>query len=290
MSREYNSPDLESKTVEELTAQLLDAHSKLTALQKEREMMLANISHDLRAPLTAIRSAVDLALSDDNTSAADYRKTLSLIDRRTATLEDLINDMYYLFCIEDTSNTLNTIQIDACTFLEEYFYDAVIDSRYDSFDMQFDVAEDLKCTIKIDPPKMARVLDNLMTNAAKYAQGLASPSAASGTVRGENYNVLSSKTPYIRLGARIIDSESGRYLEISVTDNGCGISPEALPHIFTRTFTGSDARTPGKASGSGLGLSIAKAIVERHDGSISVRSEVGKGTEFKVMLPVEREK
>ncbi len=285
MSKEYNSPDLESKTVEELTAQLLDAHSRLKALQKEREMMLANISHDLRAPLTAIRSAVDLALSEDATSAADYRKILSLIDRRTATLEDLINDMYYLFCVEDTSNNLNIIPIDACTFLEEYFYDAVIDSRYDSFDMQLDVADDLKCTIDIDPQKMARVLDNLMTNAAKYAQGFVSPSEASEAVQTRN-NI---PTPYIRLGARVIDSEGDTYLQISVTDNGCGISPEVLPNIFTRTYTGSIARSPGKASGSGLGLSIAKAIVERHDGSISVESEVGKGTEFRVMLPVKRE-
>ena len=80
MSREFQSPNLESKTVEELTNQLLEAHSKLQALQKERELMLANISHDLRAPITAIRSAVDLALSTESMSAEDFRKTLSLIE------------------------------------------------------------------------------------------------------------------------------------------------------------------------------------------------------------------
>ena len=96
MSKKYISPGLESRTVEELTTQLIDVHSKLKALQKEREMMLANISHDLRAPITAIRSAVDLALSDEHLSEQDFKKTLALIDRRTATLEDLINDMYYL--------------------------------------------------------------------------------------------------------------------------------------------------------------------------------------------------
>ena len=296
MSKKYISPGLESRTVEELTTQLIDVHSKLKTLQKEREMMLANISHDLRAPITAIRSAVDLALSDEHLSEQDFKKTLALIDRRTATLEDLINDMYYLFCVEDTTRPLNAIQIDACTFLEEYFYDAVIDSRYDDFDMQFDVPEDLKCTISVDPQKMARVLDNLMTNAAKYASGKGNAPApytpsAKGSANTANKNrSKAGSLLYIRLSARISDSPKGSALEITVSDNGCGIAADALPNIFTRTYTVSDARTPGKSSGSGLGLAIAKAIVERHGGNISVKSKVGEGTEFLVSLPCSIEK
>lgn len=289
MSKKFHSPNLESKTVEELTTQLLEAHSKLQSLQKERELMLANISHDLRAPITAIRSAVDLALETDNMPVEELRKILSLIDRRTEILEDLINDMYYLFCVEDTSRSLNMIEVDACTFLEEYFYDAVIDSRYDPFDMQLDVPTELKCVIRIDPQKMVRVLDNLMTNAARYA--------------GE-------KASYIRLGACIVDStDNGNsstnngdkatgalslsqgsntatgYLCITVSDDGNGIAPEALPHIFSRTYTVSDARTPGASTGSGLGLSIARAIIERHGGNISVHSTLGEGTEFSILIP-----
>ena len=277
MSKAFKSPNLESKSVEELTSELLEAHSKLQALQREREMMLANISHDLRAPITAIRSAVDLALSSDNIPAAETKKILSLIDRRTASLEDLINDMYYLFSVEDASHSLNLTPVDACTFLEEYYYDAIIDSRYDRFDMQLDVPCDLSCTINIEPQKIVRVLDNLMTNAAKYA--------------GE-------KATYIRLSANIsiistLDNEnsepsspsSGSQLIITVSDNGNGIAPDALPHIFTRTYTVSNARTPGESSGSGLGLSIARAIVERHGGTICAESTLGEGTTFTVSLP-----
>ena len=276
MSKAFQSPNLETKSVEELTSELLEAHSKLQALQKEREMMLANISHDLRSPITAIRSAVDLALSSENLSPSETNKILSLIDRRTASLEDLINDMYFLFSVEDASRNLNLISLDACTFLEEYYYDAIIDSRYDRFDMQLDVANDLNCTINIEPQKIVRVLDNLMTNAAKYA--------------GE-------KATFIRLSAHICKSSpknntknnsfstSGSQLIISVSDNGNGIAPEALPHIFTRTYTVSNARTPGESSGSGLGLSIARAIVERHNGTISAESTLGEGTTFTVSLP-----
>jgi len=277
MSKTFRSPNLETKSVEELTNELLEAHSKLQTLQKEREMMLANISHDLRAPITAIRSAVDLALSSDNLPAAETKKILSLIDRRTASLEYLINDMYFLFSVEDASRSLNLIPVDACTFLEEYYYDAIIDSRYDRFDMQLDVANDLNCTINIEPQKIVRVLDNLLTNAAKYA---------------------GDKATYIRLGAVISSdtrtentlaasdpNKSSTYLIISVADNGNGIAPEALPHIFTRTYTVSNARTPGETSGSGLGLSIARAIVERHGGTINAESTLGQGTTFTVSLP-----
>ena len=267
MSKEFLSPNLETKTADELTAELLEAHSKLQSLKKEREMMLANISHDLRAPITAIRSAVDLALSTKNLSDEDIHKTLSLIDKRTTVLEDLINDMYYLFSVEDVSRPLITQPVDACMFLEEYFYEAVIDSRYDNFEMKLDVPVDLKCTIQIDPQKMIRVLDNLMTNSAKYA---------------------GDKASYIQLSAKLVrtnNSESPFCLKIIVSDDGCGIAPKALPHIFTRTYTVSNARTPNVSSGSGLGLSIASTIVERHGGTISAESTLGKGTSFTISLP-----
>ena len=266
MSKEFQSPNLESKTIEELTVQLLEAHSNLQALQQERKMMLVNISHDLRAPIAAIRSAIDLALSTNTFSEKEVFKTLTLIDKRAAVLEDLVNDMYYLFCVEDISRPINTQSIDACTFLEGYFYNAIVDSRYDAFDMQLDVPTNLSCTINIEPQKMVRVLDNLMTNSAKHAE----------------------KATYIRLSAKLYKDNcscSDYQLIISVSDDGCGIAPEALPHIFTRTYTVSNARTPGASSGSGLGLSIAKAIVERHGGTISVESTLGKGTTFTISLP-----
>lgn len=263
MSKEFVSPSLENAKIEQLTKQLMDANLKLTALQKEREMMLSNISHDLRAPITAIRGAIDLSLSQKEPSSEELLKTISIIDRRTKTLEDLINDMYYLFCIEDKSRPLETQPLPAAPFLEEYFFDIEADARYDGFDMILDVPEDLDCTINIDAQKFLRVLDNLFTNAAKYSRD--------------------SEHPSITLSAHKL---SNKLMEISIKDTGKGIPSEAIPHLFTRTYTVSDARTPdGMKSGSGLGLSIAKAIVERHRGYISCESTIDVGTTFKIILP-----
>lgn len=265
MNREFVSPSLENTKIEQLTMQLMEANKKLQDLQHEREVMLANISHDLRAPITAIRGAIDMTLASKDVSKEDFLKTLSIIDRRTKTLEDLINDMYYLFCVEDASRPMEFTTLQAGPFLEEYFYDVIADSRYDAFDMKLDVPEDLSCSIIIDTQRFLRVLDNLFTNAAKYSGNVANPS--------------------ITLSAAKTDNST---LKISVSDTGMGIPEDALPHIFTRTYTVSDARTPeGKTSGSGLGLSIAKAIIERHKGTISCSSTVGEGTTFTIELPCE---
>lgn len=264
-SKQFVTPSVEDNTIQNLTRQLLEANTRLSQLQHERETMLANISHDLRAPITAIRGAIDLITSSENPSPEDIRRIMALIDRRTKNLEALINDMYYLFSVEDRSRELETETIDAAAFLEEYFYDCTADSRYDKFDMQLNVPSDLDCTINADVQKLVRVLDNLFTNAAKYS-----------------IPDVQQNTPVLRLSAEKIDSG----IKITVSDNGNGIPAEALPHIFTRTYTVSDARTPMSArSGSGLGLSIAKAIIEKHGGSITCESTVGKGTDFIIILP-----
>ena len=265
----FEQPLIESETIESLSAKLLIATTKLTEsnrelqkLQKERSEMLANISHDLRAPITAIRSAVDYLVNSKNLREDDYTSSLKLIDRRTKTLENLIQDMYYLFCVEDTTRELAMETVDAAMFLEEYFYDAIVDSRYDNYNMILDIEEGLLCQITIDVQKLVRVLDNLFTNAAKYSE--------TGTD--------------IILSACVSNTQPST-LTISVTDNGKGIPAEALAHIFNRTYTVSSARTPGSETGSGLGLSIVKAIVERHGGTVNCTSEFGKGCCFSFTLP-----
>lgn len=265
----FSSPSIEQESIESLSQKLLEANSqlsesnrKLAKLQRERENMLANLSHDLRAPITAIRSAVDYLTSGQEISIEDYQAAIRLIDHRTLTLENLIQDMYYLFCVEDTSKELDFQLLEASPFLEEYFYDAAMSSLYDDHEMVLDLPEDLHCTIKIDVQKMVRVLDNLFTNAGKY----------------------SGAGSKIALKARL--SPDKQHLLICVIDNGTGIPADALPHLFSRTYTVSSSRTPNSATGSGLGLSIVKAIVERHGGDVTCQSQPGKGTVFQITLPV----
>lgn len=264
----FEKPALESETAESLSAkllatttQLIKANDELKRLEIERSEILANISHDLRSPITAIRSAIDYLHSGKNLTQEDFDSSLGLIDRRTRFLENLIQDMYYLFCIEDSSKELTLESIPASPFLEEYFYDAIVDTRYDEYQMNLDIDSHITGSIRIDIQKIVRVLDNLFTNAAKY-----SPVGTSITLKCEL-------------------TEDSHFLLVKVIDNGIGIPTENLPLLFNRTYTVSSARTPGSTSGTGLGLSIAKAIIERHQGSIDCTSEDGKGSCFFFTLP-----
>ncbi len=264
----FASPDIESQTIEELSKQLLDTTTQLYAaneqLKKEqiqKREMLANISHDLRAPITAIRSSIDYLTSGRNLSKEEQDASLQLIHRRTLTLENLIQDMYFLFCVEDTSRALELEEVEAAPFFETYFYDAICDTKFDSKQMSLDMPADLNCTLSIDIQKIIRVLDNLFNNAAKY-----SPEGASITLE-------------------VAPAEEAGFLNIAVIDTGHGIPADAVKHVFGRTYTVSSARTPNSATGSGLGLAIVKAIVERHGGNARCESEEGKGSRFEFRLP-----
>lgn len=269
MKNNFESPKIELNSIDTLYEMLLNTatalsktNMELKETQKNRNEMLANISHDLRAPITAIRSAVDLLTSGHSLTEEEFNSTLMLIDRRTKTLEDLIQDMYFLFCVEDTSRAFEISDIDITAFLEEYFYDAIIDNRYDNHDMQLDIDDELFAMVRIDIQKFIRVLDNLLTNAAKYS-GEATTITLSASLDKCHENVI-----------------------VSVADNGIGIPAESLEMIFSRTYTVSSARTPNSSTGSGLGLAIVKTIVERLDGTIRCESEVAKGSTFIITLPI----
>lgn len=264
----FKQPVIESETIESLsakllatTAQLMKSNQELTKMQKERNEMLANISHDLRAPITAIRNAVDYLTGGKDLSFEDYESTLKLIDRRTKTLEGLIHDMYYLFCVEDSTKELHYETVEPLAFFEEYFYDALADSRYKDHDLILDMDETLSGMIKIDIQKIVRVLDNLFTNAVKYSP------------KGSSITLI------------VHPASDSSQIQITVQDNGIGIPSQDLPHIFGRTYTVSSARTPNSKTGSGLGLSIVKAIVERHEGAVFCESIEGKGSRFSFTLP-----
>ena len=265
-NKKFISPEIEKNTIEELSKQLIKANSELRKLQDEREIMFANISHDLRAPMTAIRSAVDLVLSEDNPTREELLSTIELIDMISKTLESLVNDMYFLYSVSNVPKAFEFEEIEAAPFLEEYFFDLKTDSRFEAFDMVLDIEQGMDCVINIDVQKMIRVLDNLFTNAARYASG----------------DKDNKKKTGIRLKAKFDKNR----LMVSVKDNGPGISEKDLPYVFMRTYTASGARTPESAkSGSGLGLSIVKAIIEKHKGTIECRSTLGEGSEFIISIP-----
>ncbi len=263
--REFRQPSVASDTIAELSQKLIEVNNQLKRSEHERKIMLENISHDLRAPLTAIRSAVDYLTLKNNESSEIFPKDelgtyLKLLDLRTNTLEVLVNDLYYLTCIDSGSADFRFEQIPIAQFLEEYYFSAEIDEKYSNYKLSLEVPEDMDISINLDTAKFSRVLDNLFNNARKYSD--------IGSI--------------ISLGAR----SCGENVCVYVKDNGYGISEKSIPFIFDRTYRESESRTPEKEVSSGLGLAIVKSIIEKHGGRIECKSRLGEGSEFLIYLPI----
>lgn len=265
---EFIKPEL---SVEELSVALYLASQKLEKLneelmrsKKELTDIFINISHDLRSPITAIRNSMEYLLSMDSLDSEEALVTLKQMYHKVEYLEQMISDVFLLSSIDSSSNIFHFETVTIGAFLDDFFFGCDADYKYAKRRLCLNVPEDFPYKVTIDCRMLLRVLDNLFTNALKYSKDGAS----------------------IILSASITGKDT---LLISVADTGFGIAPEHIKKVFDRTYMVSYARTPGQSTGCGLGLAIAKSIVENHGGSIWCESELGKGSCFKFTLPVCRE-
>lgn len=264
MKNKFEIPEL---SVEELSHALYEANLKLTAAnnklkeeEKQRLDFYANISHDLRAPVTAISNSIEYLLSSKDLDADEITETLQIVQKRTAYMQQLINDIFLLSSLESSDAKVHKEPVDLSFFLEDYCYMNCNDLITDEMNFEFEISEALSVEANIDPHLMQRVLDNLISNSIKY----------------------SKQTPHICLRASLNDDNA----IITLSDNGIGIAKKHLPYIFDRSYTVDKSRTPNSNSSSGFGLSIVKKIIERHNGTISCESELNKGSVFTITLPL----
>lgn len=256
--KDFKTPDL---TIEDLTLSLYNVNQKLQQTIRERDEIYANISHDLRSPVTAIHNSIEYLQSLEHVTEKDIQSVLPLLYERTLILEKMINDIFLLTKLDSADSLLHMKDIPARDFLEDFFFMCDADTKYNDRNLILDVSESLSATICIDPIYMNRALDNLFSNALKFTH--------------------SNDT--IKLSA----TYKASYLQIVVSDTGIGIDPHELENVFRRSYMTSSARTPSVSSGAGLGLSICKSIVEKHNGTIKCKSNPAKyhGSHFIIELP-----
>lgn len=261
--RKYTHPIVKESTVEELSEKLLKANEELKKVEQQRTQMLENISHDLRAPLTAIRSSIDYLqelAGQPELKKEEVKKVAEILNARSKTLEVLVQDLYYLTCLDDGKQKLHLTKVPLGQFLEEYFFAAEMEEKFADRVLKLEIPEGYDVCVMIDTDQISRVLDNLFTNALKY----------------------SDKGATLELGGLV----KGEMACFYVRDTGIGISESKLPHIFERTYMAADARTPGKMASSGLGLAIVHSIMEHHHGAVWCQSKVGVGSTFNCVLPI----
>jgi signal transduction histidine kinase len=242
-----------------MASELARRDDALRTSDRLRRQMLADVSHELKTPLTAMRGYVETLRMADVTLDGNARKRcLDTLERETLRLDRIVKDLLDLARLENGVGTL-----DVRVFATSRVFEHVVD-RHE----QEAKARDIRVTTCVtasadqivgDPDRIEQVIENLVANALRHT-----PDGGTIEVRAE-----------------AIDNS----ICLSVTDTGEGIPPEHVPHVFDRFYKVDQARANG-ATGSGLGLSITKAIVERHHGTIRVTSAPGR-TAFTIQLPQE---
>jgi signal transduction histidine kinase len=225
----------------------------LASATQARRQMTADIAHDLRSPLSVIAGYAE-ALNDGKLPGTP--ETYTILYRETRHLSRLVDDLRTLSLADAGELTLNRLPTQPAYLLEQAAARHAVAAEQRSITLRIEAGPELG-SISVDPERMAQVFDNLVLNAFRY------------TPQGGQ----------VTLSAR---SAAG-VVQFQLRDNGSGIAPEDLPHIFNRFYRGDKSRQQNGESG--LGLAIARSIVEAHGGSIGVESQVGKGSVFIISLP-----
>ncbi len=220
---------------------------RLSQLEQYKTNFLQNITLEIKTPITAINSAIELFETKNSLDEND-RECFDIIRFQTKSINKLVNDILSLseIEIEKTNEDKNFAKINLNALVERAI-------AYMSFsDTKINFIQNEKVEIYANEELLMTAISNLLSNAIRYSES-------------DKIDVALAK--------------NGSVVELSVTDFGVGIAEEHLGHIFER-FYRVDKNRSRKLGGSGLGLAIVKNIVELHNGTISAESTVGKGTKF----------
>ena len=240
--------------VEQRTEQLNSANRQLAASQAALREMIANISHDLKTPLTVLNNYLEL-LGDDTIAANEQERAeyLGIAYHKNLDLQRLIHNLFEVTRLEGGTAVYRKDRIPAVKLMkeaEQRYADLVRDNG-----IHFSAEAEEGMELQVDGNKIWSVLDNLVYNAIRHT-----PAGGS-----------------ISLSIR----RNGSQAELKVSDTGEGIAPEHLPHIFERFYKVSPERGE-KDGSSGLGLYIVKTVVEAMGGTVEAESPLGNGTVFTI--------
>jgi signal transduction histidine kinase len=225
-------------------------------LEQMKDEFVGTVSHELRTPLTAIKGFIELVADGDAGPVTDsQREFLQIASRNTDRLGNLINDLLDVNRIESQKLEIRTEPTDLAAVLKDVA--ATFRPLAQAKALAFSAHIDSLPLVMGDGPRLVQVFSNLVSNAIKY-------------------------TPSGEVGIRARRAQSG--VEVVVHDSGIGLTREEQAQLFTKFFRGRN-RVVADSGGTGLGLVIARAIIEKHDGTIEVASVPDEGTHFRVVLP-----
>ncbi|MED3622942.1 ATP-binding protein [Neobacillus thermocopriae] len=247
-------PNMSKDEIGELSRSIQTLANDLNHLKQERNEFLASVSHELRTPLTYIKGYSDIGrrLSLEEKERIHY---FNIIHEESEHLEQLVKELFDLARLDQNAFSIDRRRVHICSYLQSIMERVLPAFKEKLIQLKLDCEDNLY--FSIDPIRFDQVFLNLLDNALKYSN--------------EN------STTQIK-AFKMNDS-----IHISIEDEGIGIPKEDLPYIFNRLYRVDKSRSRA-TGGFGLGLAIVKEIVEAHGGEISVKSKVGKGTCFTLVL------
>jgi two-component system sensor histidine kinase BaeS len=245
------------REIKQLITAINDLGQTLQQQELLRKRLTADMAHELRTPLTTLQSHIEAIL--DGIWQADPER-LKVCHQEIMRVTRLVKDLEQLAKYENESLILNKNLSDIGELVKQIIINFEPEFSKKGVDLQLHLAE-TDGLISMDRDKISQVIMNLLSNALKF------------TPAGGAVHIITESHPEMAI--------------IKIRDNGPGIAPRDLPYIFERFYRADQSRTRF-TGGSGIGLTIAKAIVEAHKGSITVQSEMGKGSEFIISLPKEQ--
>jgi len=257
----------------------------------------ADASHELRSPIATIQTNVQVALADPKLGSPEHRQQLQVIERLTRRLGRLVEDLLFLARQDSgiVASRFGEVPLDALLMEVVEEQRAIATARGITIDLRFspsEVEEEDAFTLHGDWDKLARLFANLISNAVEYSSSgnevvvelqRVAKSKSLNRKSSRNGGTLPDGGAWILKGSQNLKSDT---LQVTVKDNGIGIPPANLPHLFDRFYRVDPARTHRSAAGSGLGLAIALAIIENHLGQILVESRPQAGSSFTAILPI----
>jgi PAS domain S-box-containing protein len=261
----------------QLVDELEDAKRRAEDSTQAKSTFLANMSHEIRTPMTAILGYADILIEQNETG----QESVQIIKRNAEHLLLIVNDILDISKIEAGKLEIERLPCSPIKVLEEVKSLMQFRAKQQSLLLNSEYKGPLPETVEIDPTRLRQILINLIGNAIKFTSEGSVRVVISFTDERVNQDSINNRTK----GGDSDQGVNGGILQFDVIDTGIGMTPEQVDRLF-QPFTQADASTTRKFGGTGLGLTISKRLASMLGGDLTVESEFGRGSTFRLRVVV----
>ncbi|WP_419725602.1 sensor histidine kinase [Terrisporobacter petrolearius] len=242
------------KKLNTLSDKLNENELERKKIDKMKEDWIANISHDIKTPLSSIKGYAEFLEEDYNFSNEDIKSYAGIINNKAEYIKELVDDLNLNIKLKNSRSILKKENVNIVSLVKNLIIDILNDSKYSERHIEFE-SKDETIIMNLDKLLMQRVINNLL------------------------YNALVHNDEDVKILVKIFKEDK---THIVISDNGKGISEKDLEHVFDRYYRGTN--TGENHKGSGLGMAIAKEVINAHHGEITINSRLDKGTDIEIII------